>query len=328
MSRAGVFCGLATSVMLFGQACAADPELDPGGWKSLKLGMTVEQVVRSLDGIGHVGNADGSPGVLPLGIDTIPDLPAAKKLAQQVLAEDKRSPGEQPEELLAACKVFLGLLKKTRWSYVQSLDDGPESFKKKGNVRAVNGVLESIARQPQEGPTAKQLVIRVNGKKEVRVYERALEDSSKQQLAQLIDSMKTIAAHVLPDSTVPKDGVVQASQIVLDTVDIRGVRLRPSLTFDSEGHLVRIVMATFYAGDGIGIDHHAMHRTLSDALVEKYGRPDERNDNGQESSVMWRFPKTFLKCYKGSQRDGAWVRQYVGIQYEVPNAENEAKDNL
>jgi len=111
-------------------------------------------------------------------------------------------------------------------------------------------------------------------------------------------------------------------------VDVRGVSLGVVLKWDDNAKLKQVVLANSYSGEDSGnFDRYGIHRTLCDALQERYGPPDERNNTASETVVVWRFPETIIKCVHGVRRtDTAWSIKYVHVSYEPPSEANEQGD--
>jgi len=210
----------------------------------------------------------------------------------------------------------------------------------KGPTQTVAGPLESLVPDMsnpfsipnQVGvPVQKSLTIRINPKKTASISETWLEPKSRELLKKIEGLIYDLAMHRFPEDTPQASDDIRPSQIKLNDATVRGVTLSPELEFDADGKLAKVRLANIFEGEvDMPFDKNGMQQTLCNALEERYGPPDERNNTAASTHVIWRFPNTVIRCSSSEFPKGPGiVRKYVGIAYEVPTEENaQGKEKL
>jgi hypothetical protein len=295
-----------------GLALGADPEKDPAGWNDVRLGMPRHQAIAALGDRAHIEQDPQKARPLMLN-GAMANLPAALAEANQIIRQandqDKNTP------VVKAAERLLDLLKPRIWKVVEYRDSPVVGQSPRKIEKNLEGTLESFV---DLGFHGRDVVIqpKKKGQNAQRVSPKRLDHKSDEYIA-AVDH----AASELSNQIALRDWE-RNTRLVIDEVKVRGITLIPELIFEDDV-VVKIVLATPGA-DG-AVRHvpngFGMQQTLRDALIEKFGPPDEENQTEFVNNVIWRFPKTVVRCFRA---EGG-----LGITYEPPTKHNESgEDNL
>ncbi|NBU73100.1 MAG: hypothetical protein EBS53_16945 [Bacteroidetes bacterium] len=184
-------------------------------------------------------------------------------------------------------------------------------------------MLRIVVRFPQANKAAKKLswsdkYIDPKSKDYIKKVEAAVEE--------LADLFAAKNGQPLPNRDQIDPALIRPKAVI-----VRGVPLQLEFTFEGES-LTKIHLSNGFKGDDPGnLNYYGMHRTLCEALVDKYGKADEDNDVEMATEAIWRFPKTVLRCkrYQWNAPGSPYVVKGVRISYEMPSQENvNGDDNL
>ena len=333
---------------LFSPCYGADPGKDPNGWGELKFGMNAKQVVDALGVEVFIEEAKPEQHRPFRSGDTI-DIPAALAFAKEKIAAENENKGGDVDVLEAAKKLRV-LLKTRGWSYSEADNPyAPPSAERRKPPSKVTATLESFIQPPGPmGPIGSQIkesqikesqinrivVLRLSNKKAsqpVNLSARYIDQKSKDYIREVEAAVEELAALVMPrqDQPDPNPNHINPATIRARVVTVRGITLQPGFSFNGES-LAEVRLHSGFAGEGANnFDHWGMHRTLCEALTEKYGKADEDNDTPVTSEKIWRFPKTVLRCrrYEVTFPGSSFVRKGVSITYEVPSETNVSGDD-
>lgn len=321
------------AAILFSNSLAADATKDPGGWAAVQLGMTPEEVVAALDNDGFLDSVGPEPQ--PFNLDESVDLPVAISFARETIANSKKDSANANTEVVDACKELLDKNRVATWTYAHHLGGGMSSPAQL-STRRLSGTLERIVASGAKGTIAyvRSLHVRV-GSKVTQIPERSLDDKSQLQLQKIEQAVADLASAMsrAADRSSRDDDLQpnEARRIKAREVTIRGIKLIPNFTF-SANRLTRISLSQRHAGEnGETFDEIGTQQVLCDALTEKYGPPDQKNQKADSREFSWQFPTTVIRCNstRASVPDAGVVRKSVRIVYEAPNAaDTQSKDKL
>jgi hypothetical protein len=309
------FCALA--FLLSRLSAAADADRDPGGWNEVQFGMTRQQVIDVLRGKVTVEPDRSVQRPLMSPTNAVAVIPEAIAEANEII-EQAAQPGAKRDAKVELAEQLLKHLKPAKWGVSATVfDSSKRSSRSAARMRkTIDGTLEGIVDLAAHG---RDLLIRPKGKNQdlVRVNPETLDEKSTERLRQIDDAIDELSRLLERERTVRK------GRFRIDTVQVRGIILKPDVRFDNDE--VGSIMLSTPGADNPTTPHnpnrHAIARTLCDALEEKFGPPDERNQVGDVEKVIWRFPKTVITC--ASHRLG------IEISYEPPSPSNDAgSDNL
>jgi hypothetical protein len=314
--------------LLSGLTLAADPTKDPGGWAEVKLGMTPEEVLAALGTDGYLD--DDSKQQEPFNLDQTVDLPAALAFAKQVIASEKKDAATASPGVLEASKALLSETRSATWAYATVSQPGPNlttQFDPR-SIRRLSGILEQITSSGAKGTAAYARGLHIKtGSKVTQIGEQSLDDKSKQRLQKIEQAVADLAA-AIKQATDHKKGdadrePVDASRVRARPVSIRGIKLDPTFDF-AANRLTKVTMSQGYMGENwANFDERGMQQTLCDALAEKYGPPDQKNQKANSFEFVWKFPTTIIRCVSSriSIPDSGLVRKGVRVVYESAHAE-------
>ena len=321
------------AALLCAELGAADVAKDPGGWGDVKLGMTPEEVSKSLGTDGYIESTNPEPQ--PFNLDDTVDLPAAIAFAKEAIAISKKDPANASTQITDASKELLAQNRSATWPYAH-YEGGGLSSPARYSKRRLSGTLEQITATgaKRTAAYARSLHIRSGGKV-TQIPEKQLDDKSKVGLQKIEQAVADLASAIKQAEEQDKrdDGnqPIEASRIKAREVKIRGITLNPTFKF-TDNRLTSISMSQAYAGENsANFDERGMQKTLCDALIEKYGPPDQNNQNAFSREYVWQFPTTVIRCISSrvSVPDSAIVRKGLRIVYEVPDAKAaDSDDNL
>jgi len=316
----------------FSACLAADPAKDPAGWGDLRFGMTAREVVDAM-GVGvFLESPDSQEKVHPFkspGND-VADLTAATSFVDEALSSGNKDHDQDPD-VLDACRKLRGLLKPRSWTVVNA-ESGMFPSASPQRTPKVTATLENIFNSPGG---YKMLSLRTAAKKApvLTIHEHAIDEKSRgylEKVTQAVDALAAVIVAKKDNRPAGEDDAIDPAAIHTRDITVRGITLKPKFTF-TDGRLVQVNLGIHFAGDGgFNFDHRGVHDTLCEALVEKYGVPNERNRQGNVEEMLWRFPKTVVRCARYERDLGSgFVRKGVYISYEMPSEENTSGgDNL
>ena len=323
---------LAASV-LFQPCVAAEPAKDPSGWGELTFGMTPKEVVDAM-GTGVFLESPGAnevkatPFRTGAGAGEGIDIPAALEFAQNTLSAAEKNKNLDPA-LVESCRDLRGLLKPRSWSYGPSFDASAQPLERKQPPSKVTATLEQML----NAFNGRVLTVRTAAKNAplIQFNESRIDQKSKDYVDKVEKAVESLATLCAPKREQPADAgdVVDPSMIHAREVAVRGIKLKPDFTF-TDGGLSKVTLSTSFAGDsGANFDHYGIHRTLCAALMDKYGDAKETNDKPTSREMIWRFPKTVVRCvrYELHFPGSSFVRKGVSISYEMPSNENASGDD-
>jgi hypothetical protein len=325
--RLGIFVSC-----FFCRCFAADPAKDPAGWGDLRFGMTPKEVVEAMGAGVHVENP--RPQRRPFRSGDTVDIPSALVFAKETISGANKVEGGN-EEIMEAAKRLHGQLKPRGWSFSQADNPhAPPEERRKPPIK-VTATLESFSEFGAFQAYDRSVVLRPANKAAqiLKWSDKYIDQKSKDYIQKVEAAVEELAdlAAAREGQSLPNRNQIDPSLIRTKAVTVRGITLQLDFTFDGES-LTKIRLHHDFEGDDAGnLNYHGMHRTLCEALAEKYGKADEDNDAVMATETIWRFPKTVLRCkrYQWNAPGSAYVRKGVSISYEMPSQENvNGDDNL
>ena len=328
---------MATCCLLFLTCIAkgADAGSDPQGWNEVRFGMTAREVVNALDGKAQF-QQEPQASQKPLTLDKhgTPDLVQALDVAKKILADAKESKDAVPSA--EAAKRLVRLLKPRRWVFYNQ--GGPDSTGKPTKVLAsrVFGTLEAFTLNFGEAQRAPIVIRPANRSLQSITYgglfANICDEASERYLHEVEDAVHQLSGHIAAERQKEQQPAAEEHrEVEVAAVLIRGIDLEPRIEFEN-GRVSKVVLSLRYAGeDGALFDEFGLHRTLCEALHEKFGPPDEKNNGAASAESVWRFPNTVVTCGRSRMffSDSAFVRKGVWVAYAPPSAENaRGDDNL
>jgi hypothetical protein len=276
-----------------GDSRAAPPERDPKGWGDVRFGMTQEEVIKALDGKAHI--EPPRAGLAPLmKSPTVADLHTAITKAKSVV-DDATDEGSDDDEEVLAAKQLLKLIKPRKWRVIRR----PE-VRRIGQPaividRQFMGTLEDFNDLAFHG---RDLVVRPTNKRhEPQTLSPATLDKDSTEYLAKVDQAVSLLSDILANEAL-KAPASKDGRLVIAPVEVRGIVLQPDIEY--EGRFVsRINLSTPGADNPmtpVNPARFGLHRTICDALAQKFGPSDERNSLGNVDVVVWRFPETLIKC--------------------------------
>lgn len=303
---------LVIAIGLAGSATCADPEKDPQGWNGIAFGMTRQQVLAALGGRGHLEHPRNRLKPLMLNTGDCADLPAALAAATQIV--DRAGADPKMKDRAVAAENLLDLLKPRDWVILApSPPQGNNRRKPKGKK-----VVGTLTRYRSLGFNGIEIELAIEGKNGgLSLRPDSLDDASNQYLDEVDQAVDQLSGMIAEAE------LAASGEVVIAPVQIRGIELEPNVKFVGDT-VTKVSLCTPGADNPLTRipNLSGMHRTLCDALAEKYGPADERNETDTAFSVVWHFPKTKLSC--SQTRFGIWI-SYVPSN---PGGENREQDNL
>lgn len=323
-------------------ARSADAKRDPKGWGKVRFGMTAREVVNVLDGAASFQQDKQAPQK-PLTIDEdgTPDLRRALEIAKQILADAKDKGDASPA--IEAARRLVKLIKPRQWMlYGQGGPDDTGMPTKTLSAR-LSGTLEGFepamllgfAGGPGgDSEKRARVVIRPPNKRLQPVtwggVFESFDDASVAYIQEVQGAVSDLADHGIVErqEEMPRDAE-RHRELEVDRIMVRGVELQPAIEFRN-GTVNKVALFMRDSGDGgANFDEFGMHRTLCEALEEKFGPPDERNNGAASAETVWRFPETVITCSRSriSFPDSGFIRKGVCITYAKPSNENSGEDD-